>query len=160
MEMRQPSRQAGRILGGLPFDAGQREAFRLGFDRAQGLGVGVEKIISEAGLQGELTHGHAAGRGNVHFAGRLNRPPCLVKLIVDLFAGFLFGRHGLCAVTVRSHLTGAKHFRRLHSVLLGLREGFPRPFDTIHRWRYVKACRYRRFMSQAITLPPKCGAPL
>ena len=68
--------------------------FGLGFDRAQSLGVGVEKIVGEAGFQRELTHRHAAGRGNIHLVGRLHRPASLLKLVVDFFAGFLFGRHG------------------------------------------------------------------
>jgi hypothetical protein len=88
-------------------DAGSAEdmALGLGLDGAEGLAVGVEKIVGEAGIQRELTHRHAAGRGNIHFVGRLDSPPCLVKLSVDFFAGFLFGRHGLQAAIVRSHLS-------------------------------------------------------
>ena len=59
--MRQVGRQARRVLGRLHLDAGERMVFGLGFDDADGLGVGVEQIVGLAGGKRELPDGDAPG---------------------------------------------------------------------------------------------------
>jgi len=75
MEMRQPGRQAGGVFGRLRFDAGERMAFGLGFDGADGLGIGVEQIGGKAGVQRELPHSHAAASGDIHSSADCTAQP-------------------------------------------------------------------------------------
>ena len=73
MVVRQALGQAGRVLGRLRFHAGQGVAFGLGFDDADGLGIGVEQIVGEARLERELPDRHAPARRDVHLARRSAR---------------------------------------------------------------------------------------
>ena len=54
---RETERNAGDIFGGLLFDAAERGAFGLGFDRADGFAVHEERVIGLAGFEGQLADG-------------------------------------------------------------------------------------------------------
>ena len=65
----------------------------LRLDDADGLAVGVQQVVGVAGLEREFANGHAQARRDVHLAVVLDGPAGLLKLPVDLLAGFLFWGH-------------------------------------------------------------------
>ena len=87
--------QALGVLGGLDLDAGERVAFGLGLDHAEGLGVSVEHVVGVAGLEGELACRDARSGGQVHRGVILHHPAALLEAAVDSLPGLLFGGHGV-----------------------------------------------------------------
>ena len=57
---RQAERNAGDIFGGLLLDAGERVAFGLGFDCADGFAIHEQRVVGFAGGKGEFADGDAA----------------------------------------------------------------------------------------------------
>ena len=67
--------QAGGVFGGLGLHAGER-AFRLGFDRADGLAIEIEQIVGEpeTRLHRKLADGDTATGGQVEVVALLHEP--------------------------------------------------------------------------------------
>jgi len=63
----------------------------FGLYRPDRLAVNEERLVRFAGLESELAHRDAAGRGEVHRAFVLHVPAALIERLVDLFAGYFLG---------------------------------------------------------------------
>ena len=94
MVMRQSVGQARRVLGRLQLDAGERVVFGLGFDDADGLGIGVEQVVGKRRSSAGTPGSPPPGPPRCSSADKVwtSQPHC-VKLLVDLLAGLLFGSH-------------------------------------------------------------------
>ncbi len=86
-------RQPGAVFRRLRFDAAQGRADRLGLDDADGAAVDEEHVVGEAGGEGELADGDAAGCAQVGRVAVLDGPARGSELPVDVPAGFLLGFH-------------------------------------------------------------------
>ena len=88
-------RQACAVLLRLDLHAGKGGTFWLGLDDAHRLLVDVEQVVggAMAGLQRKLAHSYSAAGVQVDGVGVLNRPSCLLKQPVYVYAGLLFGSH-------------------------------------------------------------------
>jgi hypothetical protein len=69
-----PFRKPADVLGGLGLDALEGVALGLGLDDADDAAVGVEQVVGESGLEGELTHGDAGAGTDVHLGVVLDEP--------------------------------------------------------------------------------------
>ena len=74
MVVRQPLRQPIGVLFGLKLNARQGEPFGLGFHDADCLAIGIEHVVGESALEGELPNRDAQPRRNVHLGVILNLP--------------------------------------------------------------------------------------
>lgn len=81
----------GSVAGTLLGDSGERGAFFLGFDNAEGLAADEEDVVSGAAVGLHFADGDSAGGGEIEVANALNRPARRAQLSVNGHTGLLFG---------------------------------------------------------------------
>ena len=98
--------QADGVLGRLRLDAAQCRALRLGLHSANGPAIDEQQVVGvnrrgwvALATQGELAHGDADGRAQVHLGAVLDLPTHIFKQCINPLPGLIFGLHQSPAAT-------------------------------------------------------------